>query len=201
MHGYSAAVAAIQYSSRAAPRGVQIKFRRRRGEFTHPRRARQALRPYLCLSLAAILAAEEEEVHSYYTAHKVSVRPAAIYRRSNNHHRPEKPPRFSHQVWKICCNARFRHTHRLSPLCACVCHDEVNLTHNRTGATGAFFPSSPFYVNSAKYDNKNNSIQVSSPEVKRGSGHVQIFRIVGCMSMMPNSCSALFKTLSCTEIW
>lgn len=126
------------------PPGVQIKFRRRRGEFTHPRRARQALRPYLCLSLAAILAAEEEEVHSYYTAHKVSVRPAAIYRRSNNHHRPDKPPRFSHQVWKICCNARFRHTHRLSPLCVC---------------------------------------------------------IVGCMSMMPNSCSALFKMLSCTEIW
>lgn len=73
-------------------------------------------------------------------------------------------------------------------LCVSVCHDGVNLTHNRTGATGAFFPSSLFYVSSAKFDNKNNSIQtkVSSPQVKRGSGHVQIFRIVGCMSMMPN---------------
>lgn len=94
-------------------------------------------------------------------------------------------------------------THRLSPLCVCVCHDGVNLTHNRSGATDAFFPSSLFYVSSAKYDNKNNSIQtkVRSPEVKRGSGHVKIFLIVGCMSMMPNSCSALFKMFSCTETW
>lgn len=124
VHGYSAAVVPIQYSSCAALGGGQIKFRGG-GEVNsstpaEPNRRSGLISPLL--SRATILEAEEEEVHSYYTAHKVlSLLPAAIYCCNNNHHHcPEEPPRFSKPSVKNLAQCSFR-TYRGLHFRVCVC--------------------------------------------------------------------------------